>query len=129
MKQFSIKFLIIFAFIFVVIVGRYLFIQGENNNISNEVPFSAEQLSCVRLEQEAKSIIKSYNYCKKNQDCKVVGNYVYGCYFLKNKDADLSKINIIQKTAMEKQCPLPVFDCYTVNLKSKCKNNKCIIAE
>ena len=129
MKQSTLKSLIIFTFIAVVIIGGYLFIKRKNNKTSNEVPFSAEQLNCAQLEQEAKNIVKSYNYCNRDQDCEVVDDYVYDCYFLANKNTVTSKVDIIQKTAMEKQCPLPVFDCFTVNLKAKCKNNKCVITE
>ena len=129
MKQFTIKSLIIFAFIAVIIISAYLFIKRENSKTNSQVPFSVEQLNCSQLEQESKSIVKGYNYCDKDQDCEVVDDYVYDCYFLANKNADTSKVDIIQKTAIEKQCLLPVFDCYTVHLKAKCKNNKCIIAE
>jgi hypothetical protein len=129
MKKSTLKSLIIFALTTVIIIGVYLFVQRENNKPTSEAPFSAEEFSCAQLEREAKSILKSYNYCDSNQDCEVVDEYVYDCYFLANRNADTSEVNIIQKTAIEKQCPLPVFDCLTVNLKAECKNNKCVIAK
>jgi hypothetical protein len=128
MKQSNLKVLIIFAFISVVVIGGYLFVQRENNKPANEAPFSAEHLSCAQLEQEAKNTVKSNNYCENDQDCEIIDGYVYDCYFLTNKNADTSRIDTIQKTAIGK-CPLPKFGCYTVNLKAKCKNNKCVIAE
>jgi hypothetical protein len=99
--------------------------NGNETGTNQTSTTPQNELSCDEIKKEAQTITSSMNYCESDSDCLIIYGYLFDCYYLANKDADQSLIKNSIKEYTDKKCPNIIFDCYTVNLTAKCKNNKC----
>lgn len=92
----------------------------------------AEKKDCGKLEQKIKNSISLLNYCNKDDECVAVNisRCPFGCYWLVNKKASVSKvntqINIFFAQGCEKGCR---YKCGGIskNTPIKCKKKKCAV--
>ncbi|MBU1202686.1 hypothetical protein KKH39_01445 [Patescibacteria group bacterium] len=114
----------IFLIIFVLLLTGCSSINKEN---SEQVPtINNNELSCNDLFKKSYKITAAMNYCESDSDCLIVEDYLFGCYYLANKDADEAPIKQLTKDYNYKNCPPVEFDCYNVGLTVKCQNGQCV---
>lgn len=106
----------ILLIILVLIIGGILFWQFQL------------KVDCDKLEEQIFTLLEQANYCDVDSDCIVEGGGLcpFPCYYLVNKNADLTKIDESMEK-FSKNCFYCVYECMespTVEY-IKCKDNKC----
>jgi hypothetical protein len=110
------------------IIDQRNFIQcpnGCNDGACNPASITKNNLSCDDIRTEAEKTEESMNYCNADSDCLVVSEYLFGCYYITNRNADQKTIRKLMDDYYKNNCPQIIFDCFEVNPKLKCMNGKC----
>lgn len=90
-----------------------------------------DNIPCYNQAQEIISLIDNANYCQIDSDCKanILGECIFGCYFLSNKDYDV-KIITDKRIEFNSKCHSGVAcDCSPVPAQERliCENKRCIV--
>lgn len=116
-----------------VIIFTLLFAGCANNNVNsaakNFLELSVKDLGCDDIRNKADEVTASMNHCQSDSDCLIVDEYLFGCYYITNKNANQASIKKLMNAYHEKDCPQIMFDCFNNNPKLTCINSKCAEAD
>ena len=87
------------------------------------------EIYCDKLKEQTFTLLDQGNYCDVDSDCMVEsgGLCPFGCYYLVNKNADLTKIDEALRK-FSKDCFYCAYECMEAPTAEeiKCTDHKCV---